>query len=191
MNSNNGPNGLRWVAIGLGLVVLWVAYLALFGPRTGSVDGLSVPNLVGTGLPAPADYSWPLRDLDDKPVDFAQFKSRPVVLNIWATGCPRCRAEMPALASLADDPRIKAKGVAVVCVSTDESADTLRQFVAGKSWGMTMLRATSIPSVFLTDGIPATFLIAPDGKVVASELGAARWDDPSVVSFLETMAAPR
>ncbi len=189
MNSNNGPNKLRWVAIGLGLMVLWVAYLALFGPKTGSVNGLSVPGLVGTGLQAPADYAWPLRDLDDKPVDFAQFKGRPVVLNVWATWCPPCRAEMPALASLAANPRIKANGVAVVCVATDESADTLRQFVAGKSWGMTMLRATSIPSVFLTDGIPATFLIAPDGKVVASELGAARWDDPSVVGFLEKLAA--
>ena len=59
-----------------------------------------------------------------------------------------------------------------------------------KKWPMTVLRATELPDVFLTDGIPATFLIAPDGRIAASEVGAARWDDPSVVEFLERLAAP-
>ena len=140
----------------------------------------------------PADYTWKLRDLDDKPVDFAQFKGRTVVLNLWATWCPPCLAEMPALATLAENPRIKEKGVAIVCVSTDEAPDALRRFMVKKSWPMTILRATALPSVFLTDGIPATFVIAPDGKVVAPELGAARRDYPSVVSFLENLApAPK
>ena len=50
-----------------------------------------------------------------------------------------------------------------------------------------MLHAGGIPDVFATDGIPATFVLAADGGVVASEIGAARWDDPSVVEFLETL----
>jgi len=188
MDPDFGRNLFRWAPIALGLAVVWFAYLTFFGPRVGSVDGLWPPTLRGTGLKEPADYSWKLRDLDDKPVDFAQFKGRTVVLNLWATWCPPCLAEMPALAALADNPRIKEKGVAIVCVSTDESPDALRRFMAKQSLPMTILRATALPSVFLTDGIPATFVIAPDGKVVASESGAARWDDPSVVSFLESLA---
>ena len=190
MDTNSGQSFFRWAPIALGLAVVWFAYLALFGPRSNSVNGLSPPNLQGTALKAPADYDWKLRDINDAPVDFAQFRGRPVLLNLWATWCPPCRAEMPSIAALADNPQIKAKGVAIVCVSTDESAETLRQFVTGKPWAMTMLRATAIPSVFATDGIPATFLIAPDGRVVASEIGAARWDDPSVISFLENLAKP-
>ncbi len=189
MDSDSGKNLFRYALIVLGLAVLWVAYPAFFGPRTGSADGLTPPSLQGTGMKEPADYSWKLADLDDKPVDFAQYKGRTILLNLWATWCPPCRAEMPALAALADNPRIKEKGIAVVCVSTDESAETLRQFMDKKPWAMTMLRATSLPAVFMTDGIPATFLIAPDGKIVASELGAARWDDPSVVGFLENLAS--
>lgn len=187
----DNQGAMRWSTVGVGLAVLWVAYLALFGPRSGSpgAGGLAPPDLARSRPGGAVDYAWPVRDLDDRPVDFAQFRGRPVLVNVWATWCPPCRAEMPGLAALAADPRLKAKGVAVVCVS-DEPAETLRRFVAGKGWGMTMLRADAFPPTFATDGIPATFLLDPGGKVVASEVGAARWDDPSVVDFLERLAAP-
>lgn len=185
----DGEKTMRYAMIGVGLAVLWVAYLALFGPSTAGPSGLTAPDLARANGRAPADFGWTLRDLDDKPVDFARFRGRPILLNLWATWCPPCRAEMPALASLADDPRIKAKDVAVICVS-EEPAATVRSYLAGRKWGMTMLRADAIPPIFATDGIPATFLIDPAGRVVASEVGAARWDDPSVVDFLEKLATP-
>ena len=53
--------------------------------------------------------------------------------------------------------------------------------------GLTVLRADRVPDVFTTDGIPATFVIATDGKIVASEAGPAQWDDPTVVDFLEKL----
>lgn len=180
---------MRWTTIGIGLAVLWAAYLALFGPKGRvAAGGLAAPDLAHSSAVGAMDYAWPVRDLDDKPVDLARYRGRPILLNIWATWCPPCRAEMPSLAALAADPRIKAKDVAVLCVS-DEGAANIRGFVADKNWGMTMLRAEGTPPVFATEGIPATFLIGPDGKVVASSLGAARWDDPSVVAFLEQLAA--
>jgi hypothetical protein len=55
---------------------------------------------------------------------------------------------------------------------------------------MTFLRAEKLPSVFLTDGIPATFIIAPDGRIAATEVGAADWDAPEVVEFLAKLAGP-
>ena len=53
---------------------------------------------------------------------------------------------------------------------------------------MTVLRATDLPPVFTTEGIPATFLIAPDGHIAAQAIGGARWDDPSVIAFLERLS---
>ena len=178
----------RWAVLALGLGVIWVAYLALFGPSLTSPDRLSPPTLAGTGSQIPVDFSWKLRDLDDKPVSFAQFQGRTVVVNIWATWCPPCRAELPSLAALAANPHLKAKGVEVVCVATDESSEVLRGFLAKQSWKLPVFRATGLIAAFLSDGIPATFILAPDGKVVAAELGAARWDDPSVVTFLDELA---
>ena len=43
----------------------------------------------------------------------------------------------------------------------------------------------------MTDGIPSTFIIAPDGRIAASEIGSADWDDPHVKTFLEKLAAGR
>ena len=176
----------KWLAIGLALVFAWVAFLATRGQRQDS----DAPMLEGTGLVAPANFDWALRDLDDAPVDFAKFRGRPILLNLWATWCPPCVEEMPTFARLAANPQLKEKGVVVVCVSLDESPETLRRFVKGEDWGMTILRATSTPLVFQTEGIPATFLIAPDGRVVASQVGSAQWDHPSVVAFLEKLATP-
>src|SRR5207244_4439691 len=79
--------------------------------------------------------------------------------------------------------------VAFVCVSVDPDAESARRFLRGKDWPMTFLHASAaeVPAAFPADGLPATFLIAPDGRIAASALGAAEWDDPSVVEFLERL----
>lgn len=178
-----------WLIVGLSLAVAWMIYLAFFGPRSGIDGNLPVPALKGPIPPAKADYSWVLHDLKDEPVPFEKYQGRAVFLNLWATWCPPCVAELPSIANLAGNPRLK--DVAFLCVSTDESAEVVRSFMKGKNWPMTVLRATDLPQEFMTDGIPATFLIAPDGRVVTAEVGAAQWDDPSVVDFLEALAKPK
>jgi hypothetical protein len=55
---------------------------------------------------------------------------------------------------------------------------------------MTILRAGKVPSVFSIDSIPTTFVIAPDGRIAAFEVGSADWSQPDVVEFLEKLAAP-
>jgi thiol-disulfide isomerase/thioredoxin len=184
MNESKTGAGRIWWIIGLGFVLAWGLILMFAGPR----PGLGTPRLADAGGDRMARFDWKLTDLDGAPVDFARYKGRTVFLNIWATWCPPCVAELPAIATLAANPRLK--DVAFVCVSTDESPEVLRRFMRDKEWPMTILRATELPDVFLTDGIPATFLIAPDGRIAASEVGAARWDDPSVVEFLEQLASP-
>jgi thiol-disulfide isomerase/thioredoxin len=186
MNESKTGSGRTWWIIGLGFVLAWGLILMFFGPN----QGLGTPQLGDGGGAQKAAFDWTLLDLNDAPVDFSQYKGRTVFLTIWATWCPPCVAELPAIATLAENPRLKEKDVAFVCVSTDESSAALRRFMRDKNWPMTVLRATELPDVFLTEGIPATFLIAPDGRIAASEVGAARWDDPSVVEFLERLAPP-
>lgn len=170
---------------GLVLLTGWVFLLALFGPG-GRVGGpLPTPSLSAPESPQQTDYRWTLRDLDDAPVDFAQYRGKAVFLNVWATWCPPCLAELPSIANLADHARLK--GMTFLCVSTDDSAESVRRYLKDKHWAMTVLRATDIPETFATDGIPATFVIAPDGRVVASEIGAVQWDAPAAVDFLESV----
>jgi thiol-disulfide isomerase/thioredoxin len=174
-----------WLYVGLAFFVFWGVYLAFFAKKTGPENGLAAPSLQGGAKTLPADYGWTLQDLDGKPVVFSEFARKPVVLNLWATWCGPCREEMPGLVKLAEDPRLK--GVAFVAVTTEAASESVRRVAREELRGWTVLRATSMPDVFGTDAIPATFVIAPDGGVVASEIGAAKWDDPSVVEFLEML----
>ena len=174
-----------WWIVGLCLVSAWCLYLYLYGPsRT-----LAPPALEGTAMAQPADYDWAPTDLSGRPAPFDQFRGKPVFLNIWATWCPPCVAELPSIAKLAGKTQLE--GVAFVCVSIDQDAGTVRRFVEGKGWPMTILHVDpgSLPDVFTTQGIPATFLISPDGRIAASAIGSAEWDDHSVVTFLEKLSS--
>jgi thiol-disulfide isomerase/thioredoxin len=173
-----------WVKAGVGFAVFWVVYLAVLAPRPR-------PLLENTGMSQPAEYDWTLLDRNDRPVSFAQFRGKPVFLNIWATFCDPCITELPSIARVAANPRLAGKGLQFVCVSTDESSQAVRRFLEGRSWSMTFLRAEKLPGVFLTDGLPATFVIAADGRIAAFEAGGADWDLPEVVQFLEKVAAVR
>ncbi|MDR3636317.1 MAG: TlpA disulfide reductase family protein [Isosphaeraceae bacterium] len=154
----------------------WVAYLVFFLPRTTG------PTVVSG---QPAEFGWQLLDLDDGKVPFRRFQGKPIFLNIWATWCPPCVGEMPSIARLASRPELN--GVAFVCVSADDSGQTVKRFLEGKNWPMTVLRATDAPKVFATDGIPATFIIAPNGTIASADVGSRDWDSPETVSLLRRL----
>jgi peroxiredoxin len=97
---------------------------------------------------------------------------------------------MPSIEKLARNPRLQDKNIAFVCVSSDASTDTVRQFVAGKDWPMTILRTDRVPSVFYSTAIPATFIIAPDGRIATFVEGADDWSVPEAVEFLEKLSKP-
>jgi thiol-disulfide isomerase/thioredoxin len=174
------PSRIWWYVV-IGGAIFWALYLniGLPGPRK---------LLENTGMSTPASYDWSLVDLNDQPVKFSRFKNKTIFLNIWATWCGPCLGEMPSIDKLARNPRFQGKNIEFVCVSTDDSTEAVRRYVADKNWSMTVLRAGQIPSVFYSEGIPATFVIAPDGRIAGFEVGAADWSEPHVVEFLEKLA---
>ncbi len=172
----------RWWLYGILVLALgWYGFLAVLGPRRS-------PRLVNSGMSEKAPYDWSLKDLDDQPVSFQSFRGRTVFLNIWATWCGPCREEMPSIARLANDPRIVRQKIAFVCASTDDDAGVVKDYLAGKDWPMTFLRVERLPATFMSEGIPATFIIDPNGKIVATEIGSAAWDEPAVIELMEKAA---
>jgi len=178
-----GPDR-SWLIIALVFLGFWVVYLTFFAP------GNRKP-LENSAIDRPAEYNWKLEDLGEQPVQFSRFKGKTVFLNIWATWCPPCVREMPSIARLAENPRLKGKNIEFVCVATDDSTATVVRFLRDKSWPMTVLRSQSLPPVFQTEAIPATYIITPGGRIVAAEVGANDWDNAEVVAFLEKTAAAK
>jgi thiol-disulfide isomerase/thioredoxin len=180
--SPRGKSQRIWLVLALAFIIFWILYLIFLGPA------VSVESLESSGMRLPAEFNWTVLDLNDQPVGFSRFKGKTVFLNIWATWCGPCIQEMPSIARLAENPELKNKGIEFVCVSTDDSSEKVRNFLKDRSWSMTFLRAEKLAAIYSTDGIPATFVIAPDGKIAAAQVGSIQWDTPQVVAFLKRVA---
>jgi thiol-disulfide isomerase/thioredoxin len=178
MESSTGSNRI-WLLVILGFVVAWMGYLALWGPRNRSLGPLEEGRQ--------ADFKWELKTLDGDKADLGTYKGKAIFLNIWATWCGPCVAEMPSIDRLAANPRLK--DVAFLCISVDQSLESVQRFVKEHGLRMTVLWSSGpVPDAFATDGIPATFFIAPDGRIVRREIGSQEWDRTDAADVLEKLA---
>ena len=111
--------------------------------------------------------------------ELAEFRGRPVLLNLWATWCAPCVLELPALDRVQRD--FGARRLMVLPLSLD------RQGMPAVRQAYRRLKLRHLPSfVDVTGvsatrlgikGLPATWAIAATGEVVARRRGAAEWDD--------------
>jgi thiol-disulfide isomerase/thioredoxin len=131
-----------------------------------------------------ADYGWQFNALDGRAISFSDFQDQVVFVNVWATWCGPCRAEMPAIQRLHD--AVRADGIALVLVS-DEDAATVQQFVGKGGYTFPVYLSQTLPDVFDTDTIPASFVVSRDGRVVLRHRGAAAWDSAACQSFLRAL----
>lgn len=122
------------------------------------------------GNPAPA-FAAPT--LDGDTVSLASLRGSPVLLNVWATWCPPCRAELPALQKLQDD--FAAEGLRVIAVSIDGrgAAPDVKQFAENHGLRLMILHDPdeTITQSFRLTGVPHSFLIAPDGTITEKWVG--------------------
>jgi thiol-disulfide isomerase/thioredoxin len=174
VNPESAPRGARLWLLVLGLLVLaWFAFLFTYGPKQAATrEG--------------ADFSLRLKDLDGKAVDFASYRGRPIFLNFWATWCGPCRNEMPSIARLAANPRVK--DIVFLCASVEDNPDEIRSYARREKLDLPFVIAkTPLPKVFETEGIPATFVISRDGKIAIAEVGSMEWDEPATVNRIAAL----
>ncbi len=177
-----------WVVL-VGLIAAWSIFLYYFQPGSPDRSRLGAPQLSPAQGVGAINYQWDLIGLDGKPVDFASYRGKTLFLNIWATWCGPCVAEMPSIANLVSNAKLQ--DMAFLCVSTDEDPETVQRFLKREKLDVPVaLAASAPPPALLTDGIPATFVISPDGTILAQEIGAARWDAPEMVDRLQSLAKP-
>mgnify|MGYP002778318610 CR=1 FL=1 len=131
----------------------------------------------------------PLTDMDGAAVALESLRGRPALVNLWATWCEPCRAEMPsldALQAVSDDE------VRVVALNVGESPDRIRRFVQQSGLAVTVWRAPS--SVLKTWGVrilPTTLLLDAQGRVRLQVTGARDWSDTATREAIASLRAPR
>jgi thiol-disulfide isomerase/thioredoxin len=116
----------------------------------------------------------------------AEFKGRGMVVNMWATWCAPCVAEMPSLERLSK--ALAPKDIAVLPLSSDRGgADAVRAwYQAHGIAGLPILLDPrgALASSFNARGIPTTVIIDKAGKVVARLEGAADWSAPDAQTLI-------
>lgn len=134
------------------------------------------------------DYSFQLKDEQGKVIDFNQFKGRTVFLNIWATWCPPCVAEMPDIEDLYE--KMKEENIAFILISRDENFDKAKNFKERKGYTFPIYQEVSIlPKVFESRSIPFTYVISPEGKIIAQRKGMAKYDTKSFRNLLRNASS--
>ena len=137
-----------------------VVVLVLFGLAASEGTG-------GSGGPAPA-FDLPL--IDGGRVTHTDLAGRVAVINVWASWCGPCREEAPVLARAyrdADPARVVFLGV-----TRNDQVDDSRDFIA--RFGVLFPSAIgdgAFASAYGVRGVPMTYIVAPDGTLVARHFG--------------------
>jgi len=134
--------------------------------------------------PTLKDYNWELKGLNTDDINFKSLKDKVVFINIWATWCPPCRAEMPLIQELYKDYKDK---VNFVLVTSDDASKVMAYYKEHNFDFPTYNMYSKEPALFTTRSIPATFIVSKKGKVVVSTTGAANWNSKKVRKLLNRL----
>ncbi len=157
-----------------------------------------VPLWAQSGAPAPA--LKPLAEpraapeltlvaLDGREYGLADFAGRVILVNFWATWCPPCRKEMPALERLAQ--HFQGAAFAVVGVNVGESVERIQDFL------QTLAVRPAFPMLLDPDGsvsqswharvVPTTWVVDREGRIVLGAVGEVDFDSPDLRGQIQAL----
>lgn len=189
----------RRTLIEYGIFILIALVLYLTGKHT-EVVGFLQRGLLATGImnasvdnPAKgvestspmADLAMTLIDSKGKQVNLETFRGKVIFLNIWATWCPPCIAEMPSIHELY---KKLGNDVQFVMISVDNDFETAKRFRERKEYSFEIYSlVSSMPTMYQTKSIPSTFVIDTEGRLVYQHLGMADYNTDPFIQFLREL----
>jgi len=192
---------LKWAIVGVALfgvaAVLYIIVQASSKPQQegglksvarGEMKKLEVP-LEATAAPVHAFH-----DGAGQPVQVADFKGKVLVLNLWATWCAPCVAEMPTLAKLAAAYAGRPVAVVPVSVDTQKDVEKARAFI-GKNAPLAFYSdpEMKLPFAFKppVSGMPTTVIYSADGVELGRLSGGADWSGADARAVIDRALAER
>jgi len=179
---------MKWT-VAAALMFLLVAP-AFGAPDEGEAD-MPDRTKLGEFVPSSQPFTAPaisLADTNGHSVELSELRGKLVLVNLWATWCEPCLREMPSLERL--QSRLGER-IAVLAVSEDRGGNkTVEPFIAKlglKSVKIYIDPKSEVGHAFGARGLPTSFLIDREGKVLGRVEGAAEWDSPKILGVLEPL----
>lgn len=184
MNQNNRR---QWLVVA-GVVALLLVGIGFAWTKRSSFLPVEV------GSPAPEVHA---ADLRGQARTLSSLRGKVVLLNIWATWCGPCQQEMPSMQRLYQ--QLGPEGLKIVAVSIDAAPGKLDPDgraggdVAGFARDFKLTfdvwqdPTGNVGRDFRTTGVPESFLLDREGKIVKKVIGATEWDDAATIELVRRM----
>jgi peroxiredoxin len=171
--------------------VLLLATVASVGAQTSKIQAI-----LHDAKDRPAAPAFVLKSAAGKAVRLSDFRGKPLVINLWATECGGCKAELPTFVDLSRTY----KGLTVLGVSMDIMYEDLKS--ADEGWARVKpflpahgiqypiaLDDGSVENAFKVTALPATYLIDRSGRVAATYIGVV--DPTNLEANIKALLAER
>lgn len=125
----------------------------------------------------------PMRGLTGDSVSLSEYRGKPLIINVWASYCVPCLAEMGSLERLW---RRYGNRINVIGISIDDYPDRANNFLAkaGTTFPHYIDYKLTLENMLGANTIPLTLLVDEQGRVLLKIRGAQEWDDPDVIKVI-------
>ena len=164
--------------------------LVIFSLSAAAAETKQTLSPLAEKLPA-RDFS--LKDMDEKIYRLADLRGKVVLINFWATWCPPCRKELPSMERLWQ--QFSKEDFMVLAINVGEDADTIFAFTGTlePALGFPLLldRDSAVLKAWPVRGLPTTFVLDREGRVVYRAVGGREFDNPELVAQLRGLLQNR
>ena len=168
------------------VIVTGITLVALSGRHKLNLNGNDLEAPISAGNKA-ADFK--LEALDGRSVTLQSLHGKIVFLNVWATWCGPCREEMPSMETLYDDFKNNRDFVMLAVSQDTKGRAAVAPYVEKNGYHFTILLdpENKIGESYDLAGVPETFIIDRNGRIVAHHMGAFDWSRPDVKEALQQL----
>jgi peroxiredoxin len=163
-------------------------------PRAGATRGLSLDDaikeldLVRPPRPKFAE-DFTINTVGGTSFRLSAHRGRPVFMNFWATWCPPCLEEMPAMERLWRAQ--KDAGLVMLAVTVDANPKLVAPFVErhGFTFPVGLDAKMELAHTYGVRALPSSFVIDRDGRLTAIAIGPRVWDNVAAQSLIQGLVA--
>lgn len=180
-----------WTRISAGLALAAVVFTSP-APAEEAVRPWYADRLMEIGFRVVKDPKaapdFTVESLANAKTRLSDYRGKVVLLNLWATWCPPCKAELPSIQTLWE--RTKNKPFVVFAASQGESQQTVKSFIASKGYTFPVFFDPSGRSgdLYGARSIPTTCVIDKNGTLIAYAVGALEYDTPQALAIFAALA---
>ncbi|QEP41708.1 TlpA family protein disulfide reductase [Ectothiorhodospiraceae bacterium BW-2] len=135
----------------------------------------------------PQAPAFSLQDINGDTHQLSDYAGKPVIVNFWATWCPPCREEMPSMQRAWQQIQ---GSVAMLAINVGETEDKVFPFLGSYPVDFPILFDTdsAVLKAWPVMGLPTTFVLDPQGRIVYRAIGGREWDDADILQKIKALS---